>query len=81
MFWLVLAILLTEIFRTILSIVDSRKVRRLNRDIGKHLAERDEEWKRIQLAELAELKELAKGSNFLEGVIEGIEAQARAQKG
>jgi uncharacterized membrane protein (Fun14 family) len=72
-FYLVVGILVFEILRLVLQIRESKRVNDLNKRVLENLNKQFEETQVIRKAEIEELKELAKGSKFLEGFITGLE--------
>lgn len=68
MTYIVLGILIIEIVRLALSILDSVRVKKLNDKMAVHYIERDKEQKELRLAELEAIKDLAQGSHMLEGI-------------
>jgi hypothetical protein len=73
MIYLVGAILVFEVLRLVLQLIDVEKVHKLNAAIRQELKDREKENQAIHKAEIEELKELAKGSKFIEGVVAGLQ--------
>ena len=73
MIYLVATIIVLEILRLVLQLRDSKRVKHLNKRISERLEEQYQETQEIRKAEIEELKELAKGSKFLERLMSGLE--------
>jgi hypothetical protein len=80
MIYLVGAILLIQLINLFLNNRAVRKVDEMNKTVMERQKQaiedhqkKDIEWKAIQKAELQELRELVKGSKYIEGLINGIQ--------
>jgi hypothetical protein len=78
--YLVAGILVIQFINLFLNNRAARKVDQMNKGIMERqrkyqedYQKKDTEWKLIQKAELEELKELVKGSKYMEGLINGIQ--------
>ena len=78
--YMVGAILVIQFINLFLNNRAARKVDKMNqavmerqRQATEDYQKKDAEWKAIQRAELAELRELVKGSKYMEGLIDGIQ--------
>jgi hypothetical protein len=88
MIYLIAGILVVQLINLILNSLQMRRVNRMNAEITERQQKytkdyliKDAEWKAIQKAELEELKELVKGSKYLEGLINGIQEVNKNQEG
>ncbi len=69
MIGLVIAILVIEIFRTILSVQDNMRVRKLNSTALKEQSRREKEWEANRKIEMDDLKNMAQGCQLLADIL------------
>ena len=72
MLYILLAILLFEIIRLVLYLLDSYKTREINKAMGIQLDEQYQDMKETRRQEIESLKELAEGSKVLADILESL---------
>jgi hypothetical protein len=82
MIWLVAAILLVESVRLAITVIENRRIDKVNKSALEHqqkaLAfeqQQNQEWKTLRKLELEELKELAQGNQVMNDILKDLKGE------
>ena len=75
MLYILLAILLFEIIRLVLYLLDSYKTREINKAVRIQIDEQYQDMKETRRQEIESLKELAEGSKVLADILESLKKE------